>query len=103
MVSPHEVARDTVEAGLTRLVRALAVVMPSLALLQVLANASDYRQPAVAVAVWLAVLGAGAWLVPRLRAGGLTTGETAAAIAIAVAAVAAIGAAHRAHSDPGKR
>ena len=34
MVSPHEVARDTAEAGLTRLVRALAVIMPSLALLQ---------------------------------------------------------------------
>ncbi len=49
--------------------------------------------------VWLAVIGAGAWLVPRLRAGGLAAGETAAAVAIAVAAVAAIGAVHRAHDS----
>jgi hypothetical protein len=101
VVTPQKVAWDTVEAGLTSLLRALAVVLPSLALLQVLANARDYRQPVVAVLVWLAVLGTGTWLVPRSRAGCLTTGETAAAIAIAVAAVAAIGAVHRANSDPG--
>jgi hypothetical protein len=101
MVSPQQVAWDTVEAGLTSLLRALAVVLPLLALLQVLADARDYRQPVVAVLVWLAVLGAGTWLVPRSRPGRLTTGETVAAIAIAVAAVAAIGAVHRAHSDPG--
>ena len=101
MVSPQKAARDTVEAGLTSLLRALAVVLPSLALLQVLAAARDYRQPVVAVLVWLAVLGAGTWLVPRSRTGRLATGETAAAIAIAIAAVAAVGAVHRAHSDPG--
>ena len=101
MVSPQQAAWDTVEAGLTSLLRALALVLPALALLQVLADARDYREPVVAVLVWLAVLGAGSWLVPRSRAGGLTTGETAAAIAIAVAAVAAIGAVHRAHGNPG--
>lgn len=101
MVSPQQAAWDTVEAGLTSLLRALALVLPCLALLQVLADARDYRQPVVAVLIWLAVLGAGSWLVPRSRAGGLTTGETAATIAIAIAAVAAIGAVHRAHSDPG--
>jgi hypothetical protein len=101
MVSPQKVAWDTVEAGLTSLLRALALVLPSLALLQVLVNARDYRQPVVAVGVWLAVLGAGTWLVPRSRAGRLTTGETAAAIAIAVAAVVAVGSVHRAHDDPG--
>jgi hypothetical protein len=101
MVSPQKAAWDTVEAGLTSLLRALAVVLPSLALLQVLANARDYRQPVAAVLVWLAVLGAGTWLVPRSRAGRLSTGETAAVIAIAVAAVAAIGVLHRADSDPG--
>lgn len=101
MVSPQQAAWDTVEAGLTSLLRALALVLPCLALLQVLADARDYRQPVVAVLVWLAVLGAGSWLVPRSRAGGLTTGETAAAIAIAAAAVAAIGTVHRAHGDPG--
>jgi len=101
VVTAHEAARDTAANGLTRLVSALAVIMPSLALLQALANAHDYRQPAAAIVVWLAVLGAGRWLVPRLRAGGLTAGETAAATAIAVAAVAATGAAHRAHETPG--
>jgi hypothetical protein len=101
VVSPQKAAWDTVEAGLTSLLGALAAVLPSLALLQVLANARDYRQPVVAALVWLAVLGAGTWLVPWSRAGRLTTGETAAAIVIAVAAVAAIGAVHRAHSDPG--
>ena len=49
--------------------------MPSLALVQALANSRDYRQPAVAIAVWLAVIGAGAWLVPRLRTGGLDRGR----------------------------
>lgn len=100
-MSHHEVARDTAEAGLTRLVRTLAIVMPSVALVQVLVNPTDYRQPVVAIALWLAVLGAGAWLVPRLREGGLGTAETAAAIAITVAAVASIGAVHRAHGAPG--
>jgi hypothetical protein len=97
VVSHHEVARDAAEIGLTRLIRALAVIMPSLALVQVLANPGDYREPFAAILVWLGVLGASAWLVPRLRLGGLTAGEAAAAIAIAAAAVAVVGAAHRAH------
>jgi hypothetical protein len=101
VVTAHEAARETAETGLIRLVSVLAVITPSLALLQALANAHDYRQPAAAIAVWLAVLGTGRWLVPRLRAGGLTAGETAAATAIAVAAVAATGAAHQTHETPG--
>jgi hypothetical protein len=101
VVTAHEAARETAETGLIRLVSVLAVITPSLALLQALANAHDYRQPAAAIAVWLAVLGVGRWLVPRLRAGGLTAGETAAATAIAVAAVAATGAAHQTHETPG--
>jgi hypothetical protein len=101
VVSHHKVAQDTAEVGLMRLVRALAVILPSVALVQVLANPGDYRQPAAAIVVWLAVLGASAWLVPRLRTGGLAASETAAAILIAVAAVAAIGAVHRAHGGSG--
>ena len=97
MVSHQEVARDTAEVGLMRMVRTLAVILPSIALVQVLAYSRDYRHPATAVVVWLAVLGAGAWLVPRLRTGGLAAGETAAAVLIAVAAVATIGSVHRAH------
>jgi hypothetical protein len=101
VVTPHKAARDTAEIGMTRLLGTLAVITPSLALLQALANSHDYRQPAAAVAVWLAVLGAGAWLVPRLRTGGLAAGETVAALAIAVAAVATTGAVHRAHATHG--
>lgn len=101
MVSHHEVARNTAEIGLMRLIRALAVIFPILALVQVLANPGAYRQPAAAIVVWLAVLGASAWLVPRLLAGGLSANETAAAILIAVAAVAVIGAVHRAHGGTG--
>jgi hypothetical protein len=100
-VNHHKVARDTAEAGLMRLVAALAVILPLLALVQTLADSRDYRQPAAAIVVWLAVIGAGAWLVPRLRTGGLTAGETAAAILIAVAAVATTGAAHQAHGAQG--
>jgi hypothetical protein len=101
VVSPHEVARDTAEAGLTRLVRTLAVILPSVATLQALTDLHDYRQPLAVIAVWLAVACAGLWLVPRLRSGGLAVRETAAAIAVAVAAVAAIGAVHRANASSG--
>jgi hypothetical protein len=101
VVSPQKVARDTTETGLTRLVAALAVILPSFALIQVLANARDYRQPAAAVTVWLAVLGAGVWFARRPRTSGLAARETVAAVAVAVAAVAAIGAGYRPHGDRG--
>jgi len=84
-----------------RFVRVLAVTLPLLALVQVVANSGDYSHPAAAMVVWLAVLGAGARLAPRLRTGGLAAGEVAAAIVIAVAAVAAIGMAHKPHVPPG--
>lgn len=101
VLSHHEVVRDTAEVWLTRLVRTLAVISPSVALVQVLANSRDYRQPATAIVIWLAVLAAGAWLVPRMHTGGLATGEAAAAILVAIAAVAAIGVVYRAHGAPG--
>jgi hypothetical protein len=101
VLSHHQVARDAAEAGLTRLVRTPAVIAPLVAVVQVLANPRDYSQPAAAIAVWLAVLGAGALLVPRLSEGALSRGEVAAAITIPVAAVAALGAVHRANGAPG--
>jgi hypothetical protein len=84
-----------------RVVRTIAVILPCLALLQALANPGDYRRPVAAVVVWLAVLGAGAWLVPRLRAGGLGRAETAAAVAIAVSAVAAVDMVYRPRAAAG--
>jgi hypothetical protein len=84
-----------------RMVTTVALMTPSVALIQVLANSRDYRQPAVAIAVWLAVLGTAAWLVPRVRADDLSGTETAAAVAIAVAAVALVALARKTHATPG--
>jgi hypothetical protein len=101
VVSHQEAVRDVTESGLRRMVGAMAAILPLAALLQVLANLSDYRQPAVAVAVWLAMFAAAAWLVPRTGPGGLTRGEAAAALLIAVAAAAAIGWEYRPHHGSG--
>jgi hypothetical protein len=101
VLSHHQVARDAAEAGLTRLVGAPAMISPLVAIVQVLANSRDYSPPVAAIVVWLAVLGAGARLVPRLREGALSRGEVAAAITIPVATVAALGAVHRATGAPG--
>jgi hypothetical protein len=100
-VSPQAVTRDIAQAGLMRMVGTIAVFPPCLAIIQVLATSHNYRQPGVAIVVWLAVLAAAAWLVPRLQAGGLSAGETAAAIAIATAAVALVALARQAHATPG--
>jgi hypothetical protein len=78
VVSAHQVVGDVAEAGLLRMIGTVAVILPSVALIQVLANAHDYRQPAAVIAVWLAVLGAAAWLTPRRRARVLSEVETAA-------------------------
>jgi hypothetical protein len=95
VVSHHGAVQDATEFGVHRMVGVLAVVFPLAGLIQVLANLRDYRQPAVAVAVWLLMFPVAVWLVPRTRArdpaGGLTRAEAVAAILIAVAAVAAIG------------
>ena len=101
MVSPHKVVGDLAEAGLSRMVGTIAVILPAVALVQVLANAHDYRQPAAVIAVWLAVLGAAAWLAPRMRARVLSAAETAAAIAIAIAAVTVVGAERQGLFMPG--
>jgi hypothetical protein len=100
-VSPHTATRDIAQAGLMRMVGTISVVPPCIALVQVLAGSHNYRLPLMAVVVWLAVLAAAAWLVPRLGAGGLSAGETAAAIAIAVAAVVLAALARRTHATPG--
>jgi len=95
MVSHQEAVREVTEPGLRRMVGAMAVILPSGALIQVLANVRDFYQPAVAVGVWLAMLVAAAWLVPRVGTGVLSGGEAAAAVTIAVAGVAAVGWEHR--------
>jgi signal transduction histidine kinase len=95
VLSHHEVARNTTEFGLLRMIAALAAILPSAALIDLLASLHDYRQPVVVAAVWLAMLPVAVWLVPRAGAAGLSRREAAAAVLIAVAAVAVIGSEHR--------
>ena len=101
MVSHQQAVRDFSESGIQRMVTAMAAILPLAALIQVLANLSDYRQPAVAIAVWLAMFAAAAWLVPRMGPSGLARGEAAAAVLIAVVAAAAVGWEYRPHHGSG--
>ncbi len=101
MVSHHEVVRDTTESGLARLIGAMAVFLPAAGLIQTLTSLGDYRQPAVTIAVWAALLVSAAWLLPQARLDGLARREAAGAIGIAVAAVTAIGWEHRPHRGSG--
>lgn len=101
MVSHQGAVRDAAEFGVLRMVGILAVVFPAAALIHVLANMRDYRQPAVAIVTWLLMFPAAVWLLPRIRtsrpadgtarARSLTTAEAMAAILIAAAAVGIMG------------
>ncbi len=79
------------ETELPRMAGAVAVIWQSALVIQVLVYLHDYRQPAVPVAVWLGMLAAAGWLVPRAFRGGLGGADAAIAIAVAVAAVVLIG------------
>jgi hypothetical protein len=97
VVSHQQVVRDFTESGLLRMAAMLATILPLAALVQVLANMGSYRQPAVVCAIWLAMVAAAVWFVPRIRTGGLSRGEATAAVLITVTAVAMIGWEHRAY------
>ncbi len=101
MVSHAGAVRDVTEAAVPRFAAILAAVLPLGLLVQALAELPDYRHPAVPVAVWLSLLAAAWWLVPRVRGGGLTRRQAAAAMAVAVAAVSAVGWDRRPHSPAG--
>jgi hypothetical protein len=92
---------DAYDFNIPKVVGAVAVVWQLAVVAQVVAYLHDYRQPAVMVAIWLGLLAAAAWLIPRARAGGLTAAEAASAIAIAVAAVALVGWERRLHGAGG--
>ena len=68
----------------------MAAILPIALLIHALANTHDYRLPAVPVAVWLGVLAAAAWLVPRARGSGLTAPQAAVALVIALAAISLV-------------
>jgi hypothetical protein len=96
-VSTEQAARDAWatwdgwESEIPRAAGLVAVVWQLTLLIPVLIYARDYRQPAVPIGVWLALLVTAAWLVPRARAGGLTGPQAAAAVAVAIGAVALVG------------
>ena len=89
------------ESELPRAVAAVAAIWQLTLLVQVLVYLHDYRQPAVPVAVWIGLLAAALWLVPRARAGGLGRPEAAVAVAVALAAVIAVGWDRRMHGAGG--
>jgi hypothetical protein len=89
--TPHGVVVAVTESAAPRLVGAIAIVLPVGLLIQALADHDDYHHPVIPVLVWLAMLAAAAWLVPRQRSGALTNAHVAVAVLVAVAAVTAIG------------
>ena len=101
MVSRDAVLRDTYESGLPRAIAVVAAIWQLTLLFQVLAYLPDFRQHAVVVGVWVGLLAAAVWLVPRAWAGGLSAREGAAAVLIAIVAVALVGWERRAHGAPG--
>ena len=82
---------EATESAAPRFVGAVAVALPAGLLVQALIDHASYRHPVVPVVVWLGMLAAAAWLLPRARTGDLSNGHAAVAIAMAVAAVTAIG------------
>ena len=80
------------DSELRRMAGVVAVIWQLMLLAQVLIYLGNYRQPVVLFAVWLGMLGAAVWLVPRARAAGLTRGDAAIAVGVAIAAGKAGGA-----------
>jgi hypothetical protein len=101
MVSHAGEVRDVTEAAVPRFAAILAAVLPVGLLVQVLAELPDYRHPAVPFVVWLGLLMAAWWVIPRVRLGGLTRRQAAVAMAVAVASVGAVGWDRRPHSPSG--
>ena len=99
MVSRAAVVSDAYDGELPRVAAMLAAIWQITLLIQVVAYLPDYRQPAVVTGVWLGMLAAAAWLVPRARAGGLTSSQAAGAVAVAVGAVAVVGWERQAHGS----
>ena len=101
MVSHAGAVRDVSDAVVPRVIAVLAAILPLGLLVQVLAMLPDYRHPAVPVAVWIGLLVAAWRLIPHVRGGGLTRGQAAVAVAVALAAVTAMGWDRRPHAPAG--
>jgi hypothetical protein len=101
VTSRDEVVEDAYESELPRVLGMLAAIWQLTLLIQVLGYLHEYRNPVVPVVVWLGLVAAALWLIPRTRAGYLTGREAAIAIAIAVTAVSLFDLADRAQGAPG--
>jgi hypothetical protein len=95
VVSRDGVVEAAYESELPRVLGMLAAIWQLTLLIQVLGYLREYREPAVPVLVWLGLVAAALWLVPRTRAGDVTGREAAFAVAIAVTAVSLCGWADR--------
>ncbi len=100
VASRQAAVAEAAESAAPRFAGVLSVILPAALLVQAVASQGDYLQPVVPVLVWLGVLAAAGWLVPRACSRGLGPVEALAAIGVAVVAVAAIGADHRAAASP---
>ena len=89
--TPQGAVTEATESAAPRFVGAVAVALPAGLLVQTLIDHASYRHPVVPVVVWLGMLAAAAWLVPRARTGDLSNAHAAVAITAAVTAVTAIG------------
>jgi hypothetical protein len=89
--TPQGAVAAATESAVPRFVGAVAIVLPVGLLIQALADHDDYHHPVIPVLVWLGMLAAAVWLVPRQRSGELTNAHVAVAVLVAVAAVTAIG------------
>ena len=88
---------EATESAAPRFAGVFAIVLPAGLLVQALVDHNSYTQPVVPVVVWLGMLLAAAWLMPRASAGDVRTGHAVAAIAVAAVAVTAIDLDRRVH------
>jgi len=95
------VVQEVYESEFPRTAAAVALIWQLALLVQVLAYLGDFHQPFVPVAVWLGMLAAAAWLVPRARSGGLTGPQSALAVGVAAMAVLLVGLERRGHGATG--
>lgn len=91
VVTPLGAVAEATESAAPRFVGAVAIALPAGLLVQALFDHASYRHPVVPVVVWLGMLAAAAWLLPRARTGDLSNAHAAVAIVMAVVAVTAIG------------
>lgn len=87
MVSRDGLVRDAYESELPRVLGMVAAIWQLAFGIQVVGYLHEYREPLVPLVVWAGLIATARWLVPHTGKGELSGRDSAAAIAIAVAAV----------------